>query len=97
MPGQRAAKSAHPDFVGSRVYAYLGVTCHLQFRQNERVFFTCYCGNTGVERTLNKSQHTNLTLEKKILPPLLPGFELAKVDFNTLSTAHDYLRTAKLD
>ena len=33
--------------------------------------------NTGVERTPNKSQHTKLTLEKKILPPLLPGFELA--------------------
>ena len=31
----------------------------------------------GVKRTPNKkSQHTKLTLEKKILPPLLPGFEL---------------------
>ena len=30
-----------------------------------------------VERTPNKSQHTKSTLEKKILPPLLPGFELA--------------------
>ena len=39
--------------------------------------FTCHCGNTRVERTPNKSQHTKLTLEKKILPPLLPGFELA--------------------
>ena len=39
--------------------------------------FTCHCGNMGVERTSNKSQHTKLTLEKKILPPLLPGFELA--------------------
>ena len=38
--------------------------------------FMCHCGNTGVERTPNKSQHTKLTLEKKILPPLLPGFEL---------------------
>ena len=38
---------------------------------------TCHCGNTGVERTPNKSQHTKLTLEKKIFPPLLPGFELA--------------------
>ena len=28
-------------------------------------------------RTSNRSQHTKLTLEKKILPPLLPGFELA--------------------
>ena len=39
--------------------------------------FTCHCGNTGADRTLKKSQHTKLTLEKKILPPLLPGFELA--------------------
>ena len=39
--------------------------------------FTCYCGNTGLERTPNKSLHTKLTLEKKILPPLQPGFELA--------------------
>ena len=31
----------------------------------------------GMERTPNKSQHTNLTLEKKIIPLLLPGFELA--------------------
>ena len=36
--------------------------------------FTCYCGNTGAP---NKSQHTELTLEKKIIPPLLLGFELA--------------------
>ena len=39
-------------------------------------YFTCHCGNTGVERTPNKSQHTKLTLKKKTLPPLLPGFEL---------------------
>ena len=39
--------------------------------------FTCPCGNTGVKRTPNKSQHTNLTLEKKILPPLPLGLELA--------------------
>ena len=30
-----------------------------------------------MERTPNKSQHTKLTVEKKILRPLLPGFELA--------------------
>ena len=33
-------------------------------------------GNTRVERTPNKSQHTKLTPEKKILPTLPPGFEL---------------------
>ena len=37
--------------------------------------FTCHCGNTGVEQTLNRNQHTKLTLEKEILPPLLPGFK----------------------
>ena len=31
-----AAQSAHSDFVGSRVYACLGVTCHLHFLQNDR-------------------------------------------------------------
>ena len=39
--------------------------------------FTCHCGNTGVERTPNRSQHRKLTLEKKIPPPVLPGFKLA--------------------
>ena len=39
--------------------------------------FTCHCGNTGVERTTNKSQRTKLTLEKKVLLPFLPGIELA--------------------
>ena len=36
----------------------------------------CHCNNTGVEQTPNKSQHTKLTLEKKITPPLLPRFKL---------------------
>ena len=30
-----------------------------------------------MERTPNKSPHRKLTLDKKILPPLLPGFEQA--------------------
>ena len=65
--------------------------------------FRCHCGNTGVERTPKKSQHTKLTLEKTIFPLLLPGFELATfrsrvqrsyqqaipaLDYNVLSTAH---------
>ena len=37
----------------------------------------CHCSDTGLERIPNNSLHTKLTLEKKILPPLLPGFELA--------------------
>ena len=39
--------------------------------------FSCHSGNTGVEWTLNKSQHTKLTRQKKIFLPLLPEFELA--------------------
>ena len=39
--------------------------------------FTCHCGNTMMVRTPNNFQHTKLTLVKKILPPLLPGFESA--------------------
>ena len=39
--------------------------------------FTCHCSNTDLEWTPNKSQHAKLTPEKKILPTLLPGFELA--------------------
>ena len=39
--------------------------------------FTCHCGNTGVERTPNKSQRTKLTLEKKILRRSGLEFELA--------------------
>ena len=30
-----ASWSANSDFVGSRVYTFLGVTCHLHFRQND--------------------------------------------------------------
>ena len=59
------------------MYACLGVTCHLHFFAEWPGSFTCYFGNTGLERTPNKSQHSQLTLQKKILPPLLPGFELA--------------------
>ena len=40
-------------------------------------YFTCYCGNTGRNGYRNKSQHRKLTLEKKSLPPLLPGLEPA--------------------
>ena len=36
------------------------------------MMMTCHCGNTEMKQTQNKSQHTKLTLEKKILPPLLP-------------------------
>ena len=39
--------------------------------------FTCHCRNTGVGRHRIRVSRTKLTPQKKILPPLLPGFELA--------------------
>ena len=43
-----------------------------------------------MEQTLNKSQHTKLTLEKKILPPLLPGFKLTTLQSQVW---HSYQQT----
>ena len=59
------------------MYAYLGATCHLHFWQNDRGLLRATVVTRGVERTPKKSQHRNLTLEKKILLLLLPGLELA--------------------
>ena len=47
--------------------------------------FACHCGNKEVDWTLYKSQHTKLSLEKKILPLLLPGFELASFQSRVLT------------
>ena len=43
----------------------LDATCHLQFLAEWPGSFMCHCSNMGLEWTLNKSQHTKLTLEKK--------------------------------
>ena len=72
-----ATQSAHSDFDESRVYACLGATCHLHFWQNDRGLLRATAVTRGWNGHRNRSQHTKLTLEKKILPPLLQGFELA--------------------
>ena len=54
--------------------------------------FTCHCSNIGVEQAPNKSQHTKLTLEKKILPPRLPGFELVTFRWRVWSSANKLSR-----
>ena len=64
------------------VYACSAATCHLHFWQNDRdLLRVTAVRNTGVEwgwnGYRNKSQHRNSTMEKKILPPLLQGFEPA--------------------
>ena len=60
-----------------KVYAYLAVTCHLHFWQNDRDFLRATVVTRGWNGYRNKSQHRKSTLEKKILPPFQQGFEPA--------------------
>ena len=74
MPGQRHSQLT-PTSLGQ--YARTGVNCYLHFWQNDRGLLRATAVTRGVERTPDQSQHRYLTLEKKILLPLLPGLELA--------------------
>ena len=58
-----------------KVYACLAVTCHLHFWQNDPDLLRATAVTRGWNGYGNKSQHRKLTLEKKILPPLLQGFK----------------------
>ena len=58
-----------------KVHACLAVTCHLRFWQNDRDLLRATAVTQGWNGYRNKSQHRKLTLEKKILPPLLQGFK----------------------
>ena len=57
------------------VYVCLAATCHLHFWQNDWDLLSAAAETRGWNRYRNKSQHRNLTKEKKILSLLLPGFE----------------------
>ena len=73
MPGHRHSQRT-PTWLGQeRICVF---RCHLPpaLLAEWPGSFTCHYGNTGLEQASNKSQHTKLSLEKKILPP---GFELA--------------------
>ena len=52
------------------------LTSHLYFWQNDQGLSSATAITGGVERTPHKSQHKNLTLEKKILLPFLSAFKL---------------------
>ena len=58
-----------------KVYVCLAVTCHLHFWQNDWDLLRATAVTRGWNGYQNKSQHRKLTLEKKILAPLLQGFE----------------------
>ena len=69
---------AHCHFMQShihKVYVCLAVTCHLHFWQNDQDLLCATAVTWGWNGYQIKSQHRKLTLEKKILPPLLHGFE----------------------
>ena len=55
----------------------LAVTCHLHVWQDDRDLFLATAGTQGRNGHRSKSQHKQLTLEKKFLPLLLPGLEPA--------------------
>ena len=52
-----------------RTHVCLAVTCHMHVLVEWPGYFTCYCGNTWWNGYRN--QQRKLTLEKKIIPPLL--------------------------
>ena len=60
-----------------KVYACLAVTCHLHLWQNDRDLLRATAVTRGWNGYRNKNQHRKSTLEKKIFPPLLQGFEPA--------------------
>ena len=68
-----AAWSARSDFIGSKVYACLGVNCHLHFWQNDRFFYiffyTYHYSYMGVDAAPSGIRTRNLSITS---PPLLP-------------------------
>ena len=58
--------------------------------------FTCHCGDMGIEWTPIKSQHSKLTQEENILPPLLPGFELTAFQSWVRCSTNELSRTVTL-
>ena len=59
---------------------WLAVTCHLHFRQNGQDILRAPAVTLFWNGYRTKSQHRKLTLEKKILPPLLPDSNLGPFD-----------------
>ena len=70
------------------VYVCLDVTCHLHFWRNDQGLLRATAVTRGWNGYRNKSQHRKLTLEKKILPPLLQGFEPATFQSQVLRSNH---------
>ena len=67
-----SCKATH---VGPKVYACLAVTCLLHFWQNDTDLLHAAVVTRWWNGYRSKSRHRKVTLEKKFLPPLLPGLE----------------------
>ena len=78
-----------------KVYAYLAVTCHLRFWQNDRGHLRATAVTRGWNGYRNKSQHRKLTLEKKIIPLLQQGFEPATFRSRVQSYPRPHLLISK--
>ena len=64
----------HVTALHAKPHTCLAVTsCHLHLWQNDRELLRATAVTRGWNGYGNKSQHRKLTLEKKILPSLLPG------------------------
>ena len=71
-----------------KVYVCLALTCHLHFWQNDRDLLHATAVTRGWNRYRNKSWHRKSTLEKKILPLLLQGFEPATIQSRVWRSNH---------
>ena len=65
------------------MHVFLGVAYPLHFQQNDQGLL-CACA-TAQGGTDTKSHYRNLTLEKKILPPLLPRLDLFNLSITSLA------------
>ena len=83
-PGARSVYSIQPcislqcHFIPSHIrkeHVFLAVPCPLHLYQNDRDLSRASLVTRGWNGYRNKNQHRILNLEKKILPPVLPGLE----------------------
>ena len=82
------AQSAHPDFVGSRVYACSVITCHLHFGYNEQGLLpaTAVTVRQVWNRHKIRASTDSSRCRRKILLLLMSGIKPSDHEFGTLST-----------
>ena len=74
-----------------RMHVCLAVTCYLHYWQNGLDLLRATTVTRGWNGYRNESQHRKLTLEKKILPPLLSRLESANFRMRAQNTTIEIL------